>query len=55
MQASPLLISALDKGEYILQEVLGRTNNLLSLTRHGLHRKRRVRQLFYCFVLSLPQ
>jgi hypothetical protein len=32
------------------QEVLGRTNRLLSLIRHGPHRKRRVQQLFYCCV-----
>jgi hypothetical protein len=32
------------------QEVLGRTNRLLSLIRHGPHWKRRVQQFFYCFV-----
>jgi hypothetical protein len=32
------------------QEVLGRTNRLLSLTRHGPHWKRRVQQFFYCCV-----
>jgi hypothetical protein len=30
-----------------LQEVLGRTNRLLSLIRHGPHWKRRVQQFFY--------
>jgi hypothetical protein len=30
------------------KEVLGRTNRLLSLIRHGPHRKRRVQQFFYC-------
>jgi hypothetical protein len=30
------------------QEVLGRTNRLLSLIRHGPHWKRRVQQFFYC-------
>jgi hypothetical protein len=34
----------------IKQEVLGRTNLLLSLIRHGPHWKRRVQQLFYCCV-----
>jgi hypothetical protein len=32
------------------QEVLGRTNRLLSLIRHGPHWKRRVQQCFYCCV-----
>jgi hypothetical protein len=32
------------------QEVLGRTNRLLSLIRHGPHWKRRVQQFFYCCV-----
>jgi hypothetical protein len=32
------------------QEVLGRTNRLLSLIRHGPHWKRRVQQFFYCYV-----
>jgi hypothetical protein len=32
------------------QEVLGRTNCLLSLIRHGPQRKRRVQQFFYCCV-----
>jgi hypothetical protein len=32
------------------QEVLGRTNHLLSLIRHGPHRKRSVQQFFYCCV-----
>jgi hypothetical protein len=32
------------------QEVLGRTNRLLSLTRHGPHWKRRVQQFFCCCV-----
>jgi hypothetical protein len=32
----------------ILQEVLGRTNRLLSLIRHGPHWKRRVQQFFHC-------
>jgi hypothetical protein len=31
------------------QEVLGRTIRLLSLVRHGPHRKGRVQQLFYCY------
>jgi hypothetical protein len=31
-----------------IQEVLGRTKRLLSLIRHGPHRKRRVQQLFCC-------
>jgi hypothetical protein len=31
-----------------IQEVLGRTNRLLSLIRHGPHWKRRVQQFFYC-------
>jgi hypothetical protein len=35
---------------YLKQEVLGRTNRLLSLIRHGWHWKRRVEQLFYCCV-----
>jgi hypothetical protein len=35
---------------YIQQEVLGRTNRLLSLKRHGPHWKRRVQQLFCCCV-----
>jgi hypothetical protein len=30
------------------REVLARTNCLLSLIRHGSHRKRRVQQFFYC-------
>jgi hypothetical protein len=34
----------------IKQEVLRRTNPLVSLIRHGPHWKRRVQQLFYCFV-----
>jgi hypothetical protein len=34
----------------LLQEVLRRTNPLLSLMRHGPHWKRRVRQFFYCCV-----
>jgi hypothetical protein len=33
-----------------IQEVLGRTNRLLSLIRHGPHRKRHVQQFFYCCV-----
>jgi hypothetical protein len=32
------------------QEVLGRTNRLFSLIRHGPHGKRRVQQFFYCCV-----
>jgi hypothetical protein len=32
------------------QEVLGRTNRLISLIRHGTHRKRRIQQFFYCCV-----
>jgi hypothetical protein len=32
----------------IIQEVLGRTNRLLSLIRHGPHWKRRVQQFFSC-------
>jgi hypothetical protein len=32
------------------QEVLGRTNRLLSLIRHRPHWKRRVQQFFYCCV-----
>jgi hypothetical protein len=32
------------------QEVLGRTNHLLSLIRHGPHWKRRAQQFFYCNV-----
>jgi hypothetical protein len=32
------------------QEVLGRTNRILSLMRHGAHRKRRAQQFFYCCV-----
>jgi hypothetical protein len=32
------------------QEVLGRTNRLVSLIRHGPHWKRRVQQFFYCCV-----
>jgi hypothetical protein len=32
------------------QEVLGRTNRLLSSIRQGLHWKRRVQQFFYCWV-----
>jgi hypothetical protein len=32
------------------QEVLGRTNRLLSLIRHGPHWKLRVQQFFYCCV-----
>jgi hypothetical protein len=32
------------------QEVLGRTNRLLSLIRHEPHWKRRVQQFFYCCV-----
>jgi hypothetical protein len=35
---------------YFKQEVLGRTNRLFSLIRHGPHRKRRVSQFFYCCV-----
>jgi hypothetical protein len=34
----------------LIQEVLGRTNRLLSLIRHGPHWKRRVQQFFYCCV-----
>jgi hypothetical protein len=37
-------------GMIILQELLGRTNRLLSSIRHGPHRKRRVQQFFYCCV-----
>jgi hypothetical protein len=33
---------------YSLQEIVGRTNRLLSLMRHGPHWKRRVQQFFYC-------
>jgi hypothetical protein len=33
---------------YDKQEVLGRTNRLLSLIRHGPHRKRRVQQVYCC-------
>jgi hypothetical protein len=33
-----------------VQEVLGRTNRLFSLIRHGPHRKRRVQKFFYCYV-----
>jgi hypothetical protein len=36
--------------EYVIQEVLGRTNRLLSLIRLGPHWKRRVQQFFYCCV-----
>jgi hypothetical protein len=32
------------------QQVLGRTNRLLSLIRHGPHWERRVQQFFYCCV-----
>jgi hypothetical protein len=32
------------------QEVLGRTNRLLSVVRHGPHWKRLVQQFFYCHV-----
>jgi hypothetical protein len=32
------------------EEVLGRTNRLLSLIRHGSHWKRRIQQLFSCCV-----
>jgi hypothetical protein len=32
------------------QEVLGRTNRLLSLIKHRPHRRRRVTQFFYCGV-----
>jgi hypothetical protein len=32
------------------QEILGKTNRLLSLIRHGPHWKRHVQQLFYCCV-----
>jgi hypothetical protein len=35
---------------YFVQEVLGRTNRLLSLIRHGPHWKRLVQQFFYCCV-----
>jgi hypothetical protein len=35
------------------QEVLGTTNRLLSLIRHGPHWKRRVHQFFYCCVCIL--
>jgi hypothetical protein len=36
--------------QIVKQEVLGRTNRLLSLIRHGPHRKRHVQQIFYCCV-----
>jgi hypothetical protein len=32
----------------IIQQVLGRTNRLLSFMRHGPHWKRRVQKFFYC-------
>jgi hypothetical protein len=32
----------------MLQEVLGRTNDLLSFIHHRAHWKRRVQQFFYC-------
>jgi hypothetical protein len=35
------------------QDVLGRTNRLLSLIRHGPHWKQRVQQFFYCCVSIL--
>jgi hypothetical protein len=43
-----LLYSILTYFLYIKQEVLGRTNHILSLTHHGQHRKRRIKQFFYC-------
>jgi hypothetical protein len=36
--------------ETLIKQVLGRTNRLLSLIRHGQHWKRRVQQFFYCYV-----
>jgi hypothetical protein len=39
-----------DFRDRIKQEVLGRTNRLLSFIRHGTHWKRRVQQFFYCCV-----
>jgi hypothetical protein len=41
-------MGSLDASAIILQEVLGRTTRLLSLTRHRPHWKRRVQQFFYC-------
>jgi hypothetical protein len=50
------VISCISNGEiscktvYLAQDVLGRTNRLLSLTRRGPHWKRRVQQFLYCYV-----
>jgi hypothetical protein len=45
--------SALNEIKYMdKQDVLGRTNWLLSLIRHGPHRKRRVQKFLYCSVYS---
>jgi hypothetical protein len=35
----------------IQQEVLGRTNHILTLIRHGLHWKRCVQQFYYCMCI----
>jgi hypothetical protein len=37
---------------YFLQEVMGRTNRLLSLKWHGPNRKLCVQQFFYCYVCT---
>jgi hypothetical protein len=42
-------LSAIHWNKY-QQELLERTNALLSLIQHGPHRKRRVQQFFYCCV-----
>jgi hypothetical protein len=48
-QDSSLLSHYIKKGVgRIILQVLGRTNRLLSLIRHGPHWKRRVQQFFYC-------
>jgi hypothetical protein len=45
-----LLTASLNNQLVTKQEVLGRTNLLLSLIRHGPHWKRRVQQFLYCCV-----
>jgi hypothetical protein len=50
LKSSSLCIRFMQETQREKQEVLGRTNGLLPLIRHGPHWKRRVQQFFYCCV-----
>jgi hypothetical protein len=49
---SPFCVFKQFSASYCIQEVLGRTNRLLSLVRHGPHWERRVQRFFYWRVSS---